>query len=157
MSGRLTRVLFSADLTCADLQGIIRVSRAHGNEHRLDHDVAKLPHHCSYLSLAPDKDTSPVPEVRWLFEERGQEGEILVSSSNPIPQHGTNDPPHHKAAAFYRQVSDGLLGEFVVTMEHPKVSTPERLVIDISASGASRKKRIIVGSAAATRPARRAG
>jgi hypothetical protein len=142
------------------MTGIVSVTRAHGNEERLEWDVSKLPHHCSYLSLGPEKgssSTTPVPAVKWLYEQQGQTGSIIVSTSDPIPSEDTDNPPHRQAANYYRGVSSSLFGEFVVTMEHPKKTAPERLIIEIGRSGASVKKQVAVGAPLVSRPAPRAG
>ncbi len=162
VNGRHTCVFFGADLGHEDLAGIVTVTKAHGNERRLKYDVAKLPHHCSYLSLSPDKGrtaTVPIPEVRWLYEKQGQAGATLVSSSNPIPTEETNDPPHRQAAKYYKNVADKMRGEFVVTMEHPsRTGPPERLIVEIGGTGASVRRRSgFVGAPVVSRPAPRAG
>ncbi|MCY4353324.1 MAG: hypothetical protein OXC09_00840 [Truepera sp.] len=162
VNGRQTCVFFGADLGYEDLAGIVNVTIRHQNEHRLKYDVAKLPHHCSYLSLSPDKGTTatePVREVGWLYQEQGQPGAILVSSSNPIPTVETNDPPHREAANYYRDIANEKRGEFVVTMEHPsKTGPPERLIVEIGGAGASVKRRSgFVGAPVVSRPAPRAG
>ncbi len=157
---RFTRVLFAADLHHEDLAGVVRVTKAHANDERLQCDVVKLPHHCSYLSLAPEKgtiSTQPVPEVEWLYQNQGQSRAILVSSSDPIPPEDTIDPPHRQAAKYYATVAGLLRGEFAVTMEHPKQSAPERLIIEIGNLGASLKKSTIVGGPLLSRAAPRAG
>ena len=137
------------------------MTKAHGNEQRLKYDVVKLPHHCSYLSLGPEKgrtETEPVPEVKELYENQGQARAILVSSSDLIPPEETNDPPHRQAAEYYKKVARNLRGEFTVTMEHPKKSAPERLIIEIGNSGASLKKKIsVLGASLLNRTAPRAG
>ena len=139
---------------------------AQGNEVRLEWDIAKLPHHCSYLSLGPDKgdhETVPVDNIAWLYEEQGQEGAIIVSTSKPIPVKGSKEdedvqPPHRQAATYYKSVIEASDGEFVVTMEHPKKSAPEPVVIEITSRGATLK---VAGATAAyiatSRPAHRAG
>ena len=117
---------------------IVRVTKAHTNEHRLEWDVFKLPHHCSYLSLGPEKGkhvTEPVPEVAWLFEQQGAVRGIAVSTSDPIPEGDTDQPPHRQAAAYYRAVSAGHHGEFLVTMEHPTDRSPTPLVVVIDRLG----------------------
>ncbi len=160
-AGRETRLLLSGDSPHDVLTDIVHVTKAHGNEHRLEWDVFKLPHHCSYLSLGPEKgksETVPVPEVAWLFEEQGGEGGIVVSPSDPIPDEDTDQPPHRQAAAYYRRISRSRRGEFTVTMEHPSVLSPEPLVIDIDHLGAMLRKRFVSSAVAATRrPAPRAG
>ncbi len=67
------------------------------------HDIVKIPRHCSYLSLAPDKgaeDTVPLFPISEFFGECGQAGGIRVSSSARIPEGGTDDPPHCQAANY---------------------------------------------------------
>lgn len=160
VSGRPTRVFFGADLGHEDLAGVVTATKKNGNEDRLECDAVKLPHHCSYLSLGPEKgahETAPVSEVKWFYEDQGQSGAILVSCSDPIPSGDTNDPPHRQAAKYYRHVARQLSGEFVVTMEHPKESAPERLIIEIGGSGASLLKKTMVGAPLVSRPAPRAG
>lgn len=160
----VTKVLLMADATHEVLTDIALVTKAHGNEDRLEWDVVKLPHHCSYLSLGPGKGkdkTTPVDEVAWLYEEQGLEGAVIVSTSKPIPAKGSKEdddpqPPHRQAANYYK----GVVGatDFIVTMEHPKESAPEPVVIEIGSSGATLKVVAMTGAHIATsRPAPRAG
>ena len=161
-----TKALLMADADHEVLTDIVAVTKKKGNEVRLEWDIAKLPHHCSYLSLGPDKgdhETVPVDNVAWLYEEQGQEGAIIVSTSKPIPAKGSKEdedvqPPHRQAATYYKSVIEASDGEFVVTMEHPKKSAPEPVVIEITSRGATLK---VAGATAAyiatSRPAPRAG
>jgi hypothetical protein len=133
---RETKLLLAADSTYEVLTEIVNITRAKGRGARLEWDVCKLPHHCSYLSLGPEKGsdkTEPVPEVRWLFEMQGQPAGIMVSPSWPIPSNDDDDqPPHRQAANYYRKdVSDPHAGQFKVTMEHPNTAKPAPLVIKI--------------------------
>jgi len=132
--GSETKVILSSDVDHEALTYIVQVTRAKGNESRLEWDVFKLPHHCSYLSLAPEKGeekTEPVPDVKWLFEEQGHAGGIVVSTSSPIPTTDEEQPPHKQAAAYYRDLVRSLDGQFIVTMEHPSVTKPDKLEIVI--------------------------
>lgn len=103
--------LFGADVDCDALSQIVQTTKAHGNEARLQWDLLKLFHHCSYLSLSKEKgvdETKPVPDVEWLFEQ-GRECCHIVSPSRPIPVKGSAEdkdvqPPHRQAAAYYRKV-----------------------------------------------------
>lgn len=155
---QLTRFFLGADVTHGALSEIVDISKLHDNEDRLLWDVMKLPHHCSYLTLGPDRGedkTVPVENVKWLFETQGQNGCIIVSSSKPIPSKGTKadkdvQPPHRQAANYCRGVVADKDGEFVVTMEHPKESAPKPIVVEISGLGAKLKKTQSVGSAAVT-------
>jgi hypothetical protein len=161
-----TKVLFAADTTHEILADIVNITRAKGNAERLQWDMVKLPHHCSYLSLAPETGedrTTPVPEIAWLYEKQGQERGIIVSPSNPIPEKGSDEdkkpgPPYRQAAAYYRQVLEKLDGEFKVTMEHPKQDAPAPLVIEIGSAKATIRKEQLVGAASViTQRAPRAG
>ncbi len=158
VGGAETNVQLFSDIKHGIIADIVDVTRAHGNEHRLEWDVFKLPHHCSYLSLGPDKGeevTEPVENVAWLHETQGRDGGIMISTSKPIPAMGSDEdeagqPPHRQAAKYYRGVASDKGGEFVVTMEHPKESDPKPLVIEITKDGAEVVKRAAVGAAAAT-------
>jgi hypothetical protein len=162
-----TKVLLMGDATHDVLSDIVQITKYHGRESRLEWDVVKLPHHCSYLSLGPDKGankTEPVEEVRYLYEERRRESAIIVSTSEPIPSKGTpedkdKNPPHRQAANFYKEdVLDGASDRFKVTMESPSVSAPRPLIIEIDGSGATVKKRAVAAAIVATsRQAPRAG
>ncbi len=143
LNGRDTRLILSADTTWENFVPMVNITRAHGRAHRLEWDIFKLPHHCSYLSLSDKKGktiTTPVDEVGWLFEDQGADGAIAVSCSDPIPTDDTDQPPHRQAANYYRELVAGKRGQFKVTMEHPTVRRPEPLVITIDRFGPTPKK-----------------
>lgn len=151
--GTETKLILSADAPHEVLSDIVDVTRWHKREERLEWDIFKLPHHCSYLSLGPEKGkdkTEPVPNVKWLFEEQGRDGAIVVSTSNPIPTEDTDQPPHRQAANYHKDNIQTKDGEFRVTMEFPSTSKPEPLVIEIGAGGAKVVKRNTSGAASAT-------
>ena len=164
-----TKVLLMADTVQERLSDIVDITKSHGREHRLAWDVAKLPHHCSYLSLAEPGEkgtdkTVPLDNIRWLYEEQRQPGGIVVSTSWPIPTKGStedecNDPPHRQAAAYYKEdVVDSSDSEFLVTMSHPSEASPKPLVIDIDGTKATVRKRAVTAAIVATsRSAPRAG
>lgn len=160
-AGSETRMILASDAPHDILTEIVEVTRRHANEERLEWDLFHLPHHCSYLSLGPEKGdyrTEPVPNVAWLFEEQGAPGSTVISPSDPIPSENTDQPPHRQAARYYKDLAVENGGEFIVTMEHPSVDVPEPLVIEIGAFGAKIRKRIASsGSAITSRPAPRAG
>jgi hypothetical protein len=163
IENREVRLILSADTTHDLWDLIVKMTRAHKNEHRLEWDAFKLPHHCSYLSIGPDKgkdETVPTVPVKWLFETQGQTGCTVVSTSWPIPSDDSDDqPPHMQAANYYkRKVVSPKQGEFKVTMEHPTTTKPEPLVIKIDGFGTTIVKRILGGGGAVvSRPAPRAG
>lgn len=159
---RETRVLLAGDTHYEVLGEIVDVTRAHGREHRLEWDLVKLPHHCSYNSLGPDKGkeiTVPDEKVAWIYEDQGHLGGRIVSTSNPIPMSGDEaQPPHRQAAAYYKGVMKGLSGEFLVTMQHPTTAAPGPLEVRIDGFGHSvRKLSSPVGAVAMSSPAPRAG
>lgn len=156
-----TRVFFGSDADCDTLTHLVEVTKYHKNEKRLAWDVFKVPHHCSYLALStePGKDsTDPVSEADWLFQQGGSGG-ILVSTSKPIPSDDKDSqPPHRQAANYYKKRAKAIEGEFMVTMEHPKKTNPEPVVITICTVGATVKKTIAGAAATLTgRSAPRAG
>jgi len=156
-----TKAILSADVDHKTLAAIVEVTRYKKNECRLEWDIFKLPHHCSYLALGPEKGeekTAPVPEVQWLFEQQGRNGAVVVSPSWPIPSTDEVEPPHLQAAEYYREVANDLDGEFKVTMEHPRIFEPAPLVISICDFGATIEKQMIPAATVITgRRAPRAG
>ena len=149
-----TKVLLMSDVEHTAIAEIVGITRYHGNEARLEWDVVKLPHHCSYLSLAPEKGkdkTQPEPCVGWLYEKQAHDHGIIVSTSDPIPAIDTAQPPHRQAAAYYREQAQIIGGEFKVTMAHPTpgVAQPQPLVIRIDALGATVEKPSSGGAQAA--------
>ena len=157
-NNELTRFFLGADVAHGALTEIVEISKLHNNEVRLLWDIMKLPHHCSYLTLGPERGktkTEPVENVEWLFKTQGQAGCIIVSSSKIVPAKGTSadkdvQPPHRQAANYCRDVVSDKDGEFVVTMEHPKQSAPKPVEVEISGLGAKLKKKQFVGAAAVT-------
>jgi hypothetical protein len=141
-----TDVLFAADVEHLVLAEIVDITKKHKNEDRLHWNVYKLPHHCSYKSIGPEKGddkTKPTEQIKWLCEEQGEDTGYVLSSSYPIPEKGTEEdkdiqPPHREAANYYRGhvISDGHL---LVTMEHPNQKDPKPIEIIIGSKGASKK------------------
>lgn len=139
---RESKLFLASDVDHETLSAIVQTSRKHNNEHRLRWDAMKLPHHCSYLSLGPDRgedETQPVPDVKWLFEDAREEGSYIVSPSCPIPEKGADDdndqPPHRQAAKYHRRISTSCDGEFTVTMEHPSKAKPKPFAYKVTALG----------------------
>jgi hypothetical protein len=138
VGGVETKAILGSDVPWDHLQEIVQTTRAHGRDERLEWDVFKLPHHCSYLSLSNEKgtyNTVPVDEIKWLYEKQGRSRGIIVSSSKVIPNTTEDQPPHVEAARYYNALADR---SFIVTMEHPTVSNPKPIVITIDSTGASR-------------------
>lgn len=154
VDGEDTDFFICGDTDAATLASIVNVTKTHKNEDRLKWDVFDIPHHCSYLALSSEKGkekTKPIEEIRWLLEDQSQRGGILVSCSSPIPTEDTDQPPHKQAYAYYKGVSESIEGEICVTMEHPKKSKPEPLVIKIKKSGAAKETSILTAGAVTTR------
>ena len=142
---RKTRALFMADIDHESIDQIVKTSKRHKNEDMLLWDILKVAHHCSYLSIGPDKghdETKPTTDVKWLCESQGQERCIMMSTSKSIPVKGTNEdkdpqPPHRQAAAYYKRVANSKDGLFRVTMDPPSQRKPKPSTIEISGRGAS--------------------
>ncbi|RWJ32023.1 MBL fold metallo-hydrolase [Mesorhizobium sp.] len=141
--GNDTYALLGSDVDYESISAIVQVTRKKGNQDRLLWDLMKLPHHCSYLSLGPDRgtdETKAVPDVKWLFETQGRSGAIIVSPSWPIPVKGSEEdddvqPPHRQAANHHRRVTRNLGGQFTVTMEQPSKTRPAPFGYEITAFG----------------------
>lgn len=142
--GRHTRALFMSDINHDTISQIVKTTKRHGNEERLEWDVFKIAHHCSYTAIGPDKgedETAPVPEVKWLFETQGYERSTMMSTSKPMPLKGSDEdkdvqPPHRQAGAYYKRVARLKDGQFKVTMEQPTASKPRPTTIEITERGA---------------------
>ena len=153
-----TKALLLADSTHDVLTQIVEITESKQNGPRLEWDIVKLPHHCSYLSLGPEKGsdrTIPEPQVARLYEEKGQQGAIAVSTSEPIPMSGSEEdkdpqPPHRQAASYYKDAVGRLGGQFVVTMEPTSSKAPKPVVIEIDHTKATLKKTVSAGAYAAT-------
>ena len=118
---RQTRALFMSDINYDTIDQIVQTTMRHKNEVRLLWDIFKIPHHCSYKSIGPDKgddQTEPTIHVEWLCETQGQPRHIMMSTSKPIPLKGTPEdvddvqPPHRQAGNYYESVADKAEGEF---------------------------------------------
>ena len=142
--GRETYALFMSDIEHGSIAEIVKTTIGHGNDDRLLWDVFKIPHHCSYTAIGPDKgsdETQPIDEVAWLCEAQGRDRSTLISTSWPIPWEGTADdldvqPPHRQAAAYYKKVAARKDGIFKVVMDHPSASNPKPLKVEITDRGA---------------------
>ena len=163
--GRESRLFMASDINHETLAAIVQVTRKHDNEDRLRWDIMKLMHHCSYLSLGPDRgvdETKPVPEVKWLFEDQREGGSTIVSPSNPIPKKGSKEdesdqPPHRQAANYHRRISNERDGEFVVTMEYPNKANPKPFAYKVTVLGVALALAAPMVSTAAAASTPRAG
>jgi hypothetical protein len=152
VDGVETKVQLFADVKHHIIGDIVNVTRYKERDHRLEWDLFKISHHCSYTAIGSEKgetETEPTDEVDWLFNTQGQDKGIIVSTSKPIPSNDDDDqPPHRQAAKFYKNVVADKDGEFIVTMEHPKASAPKPLVILIDKDKARIQKEQVAAVAA---------
>jgi hypothetical protein len=153
---RQTRALFMSDINYDSIDRIVQTTKRHKNEARLLWDIFKIPHHCSYKSIGPDKgedQTDPTSHVEWLCETQGQPKHIMMSTSKPMPLKGTPEdvddvqPPHRQAGNYYESVADNVEGEFRVTMDLPNSSNPKPTTIKINERGAAILSAISVSGA----------
>lgn len=157
---RKTRALLGSDVDSDTLTQIVKSTIRHRNEDRLEWDLLKLFHHCSYKALnvndrGTDK-TNPVSEVAWLVEDQGQDRSIIVSSSKPIPTKGSKEddkqPPHRQAAAYYRSIQGKRKGDFVVTMDKPK--KPAKIKVTSFGASIALASPAVAGSSSTSKPVR---
>jgi len=140
--GRDTKFLITADSIWEGWEKMVNITRAHGNDDRLAWDIFKIPHHCSYLSMAADKGsykTEPTAEFEWLLNQ-GATRSVMVSSSREIPEETTDQPPHVETYRRYKETADGVDADLVVTMENPSKRQPKRTVITIGGDGPTAEK-----------------
>ncbi len=138
-SGTETKVLLLGDAPWEALEDIAQITKHYGNEDRLEYDICKLPHHCSYLSLSNEKGitkTVPKPDIADWFE-RGREGAWLIASCKQILAEDDSNPPYIQAKNYYLDVKNAKKGRFLVTMEEPNVQTPKPIEIKIDQYGMS--------------------
>lgn len=148
-----TKVFFGGDVQHEGLEDIVRITRYHGREERIESDIVKIPHHCSYLSLGPEKGedcTQPTENIAYMYEKKLNGNAILVSSSRPVPSSDDDVQPPHRQAKKYYTNRVKLNGAFEITMEHPKPSAPEPLIIEISTNRGRIKRAFSVGAGIAT-------
>ena len=147
------------------LEDIVKTTKDHGNDDRLEWDLYNIPHHCSYLALSDEKgntETTPKPLIKELLQ-KGKDGAYLVSSSAPIldTKEGREQtqPPHIQAKKCYlRYLTEVGGSKFLVTMEEPNATKPEPLEFKIDTNGISLDRKIISAAAIITSsPAPRAG
>ena len=137
--GRQMRCILGADAEHQAWADIVFKTKQRKNDKRLEWDLSKISHHCSYTALSEEKgedETEPRPEVADLFG-RGTRNSVLVSSSDPIPAKDTDRPPHMQTAAYYRRVARGNGKEknFIVTMAWPSEDDPKPLVVETTIYG----------------------
>ena len=154
--GRETRALFMSDISHESIDQIVKTTKRKGNADRLLWDIFKVPHHCSYLSVGPEKgedETKPTEDMKWLCETQGQVRSTMMSTSKLIPVKGSDEdtelqPPHRQAAAYYKRVAKKKDGAFKVTMNLPSSLRPKPSTIEITARGALLLSVSVLGGAA---------
>ena len=150
------KVFLTADAPYEVLEDIVKATEKAGNADRLEWDLIKVPHHCSYRSLGPDKGdemTEPSEKVARLYERYGRDGAVLVSPSKVIPKSDETQPPHVQAAEYYRKVSEAKKGQFKVTMEHPTQEDPKPMRVDVRGLGLGAT--VVAGSSTSSSGSRR--
>ena len=139
------------------LEDIVRISKFHKNDDRLDWDLLNIPHHCSSKALAKEKgakETIPTALVKELLCH-GRREAYMVSSSHPIKDDAEAykqvQPPHIQAKKAYQRYLNKVRGrDLLVTMEEPSTSKPKPLVFEISSSGGRLARRRVTGAAIVT-------
>lgn len=132
-----TKVIFGGDTTWVSMEDIVSISKKHGNQHRLEFDIFKLPHHCSYKSLSDIKGatkTEPKPLVKEWFE-MASERALVISTSERVLNQEQTQPPHFQAKNYHVENINRVNGQFKVTMEHPVPTSPKPMVVNIGSSG----------------------
>jgi hypothetical protein len=145
------------------LEDIVRTTKWHKNDDRLDWDLYNIPHHCSYLALSDEKggnETVPKSLVKELLLH-GKRDAYIVSCSRPVPDskeaYKQVQPPHIQARKAYERYLKDVGGrKFLVTMEEPNANRPEPIEFEITRGGVAWLKGTVIGAPAliAARPPR---
>lgn len=139
-----TRLILGADVDYDIWNEIVKITKYYKRTERLNWDIFKISHHCSYLALNEDKGkdkTEPTDNVKWLFRQGNEKG-YLVATCKPIPNNDDDkQPPHWQAANYYHDVEKDIKGSFIVTMEYPNKNQPKPVVIKIDSSKATHEKK----------------
>ena len=163
---RETHAMFMSDIDYESIDQIVETTKRHDNAERLIWDVFKIPHHCSYLSVGPEKgdeETKPSEGMEWLCETHGRVRSIMMSTSDSIPVKGSDEdknpqPPHRQAAAYYKHVASKIDGNFKVTMDLPSPKRPKPSTVEITSRGATLVGvSVMVGASNVTTSTTRAG
>lgn len=134
--------LYVGDSTWDVLEDIVKITKDHKREDRIQWDIYNIPHHCSYNALSDEKgdiETTPNPLVKELLLY-GKEGAYEVCSSNPIDNSKEakeqKQPPHIQAKkCCERHLKEVEGAKFLVTMEEPNREKPEPIEFSIDADG----------------------
>ena len=135
-----TKFILGADGTADVWMDVVKVTRYHKHETRLEWDIFHLSHHCSYKALNGDEKgeekTTPLDELQWLYETQGRTNCTIVSPSKQIIFEDTDQPPHFQAYNYYKEdVADEKKGVVIVTMESPNADEPQPIEIQIDDNG----------------------
>ena len=136
--------ILGADAGHETWANILYLTEKNGHDERITFDLFRISHHCSYKSLSEEKgetETIPREEVAKLFDQ-GKEECILISSSWPISNEDSDQPPHFQAKAFYERVvkEKGNENKFYVTMEKPNEENPKPIIVETGKFGLTVKK-----------------
>lgn len=148
------------------LEDVVKITKDHGNEDRLEWDLFNIPHHCSYLALSEEKgekETLPKDLVKELLE-KGRPNSYMVSSSKEIKDnkdaYEQDQPPHIQAKNCYNKyMKENGGANLYVTMEEPNTKNPEPLIFEIKSNGITRKSKALAAATTAvtSTPTPRAG
>lgn len=135
------------------LEEIVAITKNKSNNDRLEWDLFKAAHHCSYLALSDEKgdqETVPKPLIKELLES-GRSDAYIVSSSKAISfdndAYQQTQPPHVQARNCYQKYLNSVGGrKFLVTMEEPNTTKPEPIVFEIGNGGMSWKRKVVTGA-----------
>ncbi|BDT72755.1 hypothetical protein os4_23000 [Comamonadaceae bacterium OS-4] len=153
--GKLFDYLEVGDSTWDVLESIVKTTKAHKNDGRLDWNIFNIPHHCSYLALSDDKgdkETEPKPLVKELLQH-GKRDAYIVSCSKPVPDtkeaYKDIQPPHIQARKTYEKYLKEVGGrKFLVTMEEPNGNKPEPIVFEVTSGGVAWQRSASIGAPA---------
>ena len=132
------KYLSMGDPDCLVLSEIASKTKSKNNHEYLEWDIMSVPHHCSYGSINTEKGktkTTPLDvNIDDLFKN-GRLGCYMISSSKPILNEDSVQPPHFQAKNYYEDCLEDKDGQFLVTMETPNEINPLPLSFTIDEHG----------------------
>jgi hypothetical protein len=138
VDGVPARLLLLGDLA---YPGVKRVFDESEGEN-IEWDVLLAPHHCSksvfYFAEGEEETATRKQDVIDAMTEAAAEGATVVASCDPIPasNQSGDDPPHADARRRYEEI----VGDFIVTAEHPNTDAPEPVVFEFSGDALSHRE-----------------
>ena len=134
-----TKAILASDIDHDVIADIVTVTQRNRNSRRLEWDIVKLPHHCSYRSLGPDKggmedEAHRASQVALRAPRAALRPRHLDKQPHSGGRHGSAAPSTGGRRTIGRWLRPRTASSWW-TMEHPNQRAPKPLVIKITGRG----------------------